>query len=269
MLLSDDWFLKYKELIYKESGIYFTKYNRSILESRLNTALKQHGLTDHDSFLKLLTSDKKEITGFIDSITTNLTKFFRNQAHFAAFEKIILPDLYKRNSSTKTLKLWSAVCSTGEEPYSLIISIIKTLPDYKNWNITIHASDISLRTLMTAKQGFYEKNKLSEIDKDILARCFINMNDGYEINPDIKKYIRFDYHNLMNACNFKEIDCIFCRNVIIYFDETAQEKVISSFYDTIKPFGYLFLGHSESLFFMKTKFKLFKTDNTTLYIKEP
>jgi chemotaxis protein methyltransferase CheR len=183
-------------------------------------------------------------------------------------EQVVLPEIVKRRGDQKCLSVWSAGCSTGEEPYSIAISILKSQPQVAPWDLRIHASDISLRTLMVAKQGFYDNSRVTHVPPDLLAKHFINLQDGYEVNPDLKKRVRFDYHNLQNVSPLRDLDVIFCRNVIIYFDEATQEKVIDFFYDALGPKGYLFLGHSESLFSMKTRFQLYKTDKTTLYYKD-
>lgn len=266
--ISDALFDSYKTLIYNESGISFTKYNRSILESRIANALKEKKIESPETFLKLLNDNKQEFTSFIDSITTNLTKFFRNDNHFHSLNNEILPELIKRAKEKGKIVLWSAGCSTGEEPYSLLISLLECLgPDASKIEIKIYASDISLKTLMVAKQGFYDSKKVNNVPKAYLDKYFEHMGDGYQIKSEYKKYIIFDFHNLLHHSNQKEVDMVVCRNVIIYFDEVAQKKVIDVFYGVLRDQGYLLLGHSESLFFMETQFKVHKTQKTTLYQK--
>lgn len=268
LTLTEPDFDRFRDLIRSASGIHFTRYNRSVLENRLDGALRKYALDSLDLLYRKLTTEKATLTEFIDSVTTNLTRFFRNEAQFEVLEQVILPELIRRKGAQKRLSIWSAGCSTGEEPYTIALSLLKVLPDARSWDLHIHASDISLRTLMVAKQGFYETSRVTHIPPDLLAKYFINLQDGYEVGPELKKLIRFDYHNLQHSTNLREMDIIFCRNVIIYFEESTQEKVVQSFYDTLGPKGYLFLGHSESLFSMKTRFQLYKSDKTTLYYKD-
>lgn len=266
--LTDTDFHKFKDLVYKKSGVFFSEYNKSVLESRINRSLKKHQLENPEDLYKLLTQNAGKCTDFIDSITTNLTRFFRNDAHFKVLKNTVWPWLKKKNQHKKTIKIWSAGCSTGEEPYSLIISAFERIPEFKDWQFKILASDISLKVLMKAKQGFYPQSKLGQVPSPILEKYFTKMDEGYTVNSDIKKLIKFDYHNLMNDCSFSDFDMIFCRNVIIYFDEATQKKVTDKFYRVLSDPGILFLGHSESLFFMETNFRQTKTeDNVTFYTK--
>jgi chemotaxis protein methyltransferase CheR len=264
--LTDADFEQYRRLIYSESGITFTPTNRSILESRLKEQLREKGGSVKDYFA-LISKDKEEMKAFLDSITTNLTRFFRNQAHFDALEHYVVPELLKlkKGSPSTVLKIWSAGCSTGEEPYTIAMLMSEILPP--PWKYEIVASDISLKCLMTAKEGFYPENRISGIPDNYLAKYFDKVEGGYKIHVDIMSKIRFDYHNLKNDSGLRNLDVVFCRNVIIYFDEAAQTAVINRFWDSMAAKSFLFIGHSESLFGMNTKFEFVKTEWATLYRK--
>ncbi|MDR0301005.1 MAG: protein-glutamate O-methyltransferase CheR [Treponema sp.] len=263
--LDDANFSLYRDLIYAESGITFTPTNRSILESRLKERLREKNLDSVKAYLDTIKSDKEELKGFLDSITTNLTRFFRNQAQFDAFEHYVIPELIKIRKTPGTIRIWSAGCSTGEEPYSLAMLLAEVLP--KPWNFEILASDISLKCLMTAKEGFYGDNRLDGIPESYLKKYFDKVDGGYKIHADIQSKIKFDYHNLKNDSQQRNLDVVFCRNVIIYFDDAAQAAVINRFWDSMASKSFLFIGHSESLFGMETKFEFVKTDWATLYRK--
>ena len=264
--LNDANFELYRALIYAESGITFTPTNRSILESRLKERLREKGVTSVTSYLDTIKSDKEELKGFLDSITTNLTRFFRNQAHFDALEKYVIPELINKIKKIPgTIRIWSAGCSTGEEPYTIAMLLNEILP--KSWNFEILASDISLKCLMTAKEGFYGESRIVGIPDNYLAKYFDKVDGGYKIHADIQSKIRFDYHNLKNDSGQKNFDVLFCRNVIIYFDEVAQTAVMKRFWDSMASKSFLFIGHSESLFGMDTKFEFLKTEWATLYCK--
>jgi chemotaxis protein methyltransferase CheR len=267
VFLNDVDFETYRKLIYAESSITFTAANRSILESRLRERLRDKGIDSVGAYFSKISTDKEELKGFLDAITTNLTSFFRNQPQFDAFKNYVVPELIHniKKASDHTVKVWSAGCSTGEEPYSIAMLLSEILPP--TWKIEILASDISLKCLMTAKEGFYEDNRISGIPPNYLVKYFDKVGQGYKIHPDIQTKIKFDYHNLKNDSGQHGIDVIFCRNVIIYFDEAAQNAVMNRFWDAMAPKSFLFIGHSESLFGMKTKFEFLKTESATLYRK--
>jgi chemotaxis protein methyltransferase CheR len=267
VFMTDADFEQYKTLIYNESGITFTPTNRSILESRLKERLREKGIDSVRTYFTTISKDTGEMKGFLDSITTNLTRFFRNQAHFDALEKFVVPELMniKKASGNNTIRIWSAGCSTGEEPYTIAMLMSHILPP--PWKFEIIASDISLKCLMTAKEGFYADNRITGIPDDYLKKDFEKVDGGYKVRPDIMSKIRFDYHNLKNDSGQRNLDIVFCRNVIIYFDEAAQTAVINRFWDAMAAKSFLFIGHSESLFGMETKFEFVKTQWATLYRK--
>jgi chemotaxis protein methyltransferase CheR len=263
---SDADFEQYRALIYSESGITFTSTNRSILESRLKERLRENGMDSVKTYFTAISKDKEELKAFLDSVTTNLTRFFRNQAHFDALEHFVVPELLKiKAGSSTTLKIWSAGCSTGEEPYTIAMLMSEILPP--PWKYEIVASDLSLKCLMTAKEGFYSDGRITGVPGNYLKKYFEKVEGGYKIRGDIMSNIRFDYHNLKNDSGLRNLDLVFCRNVIIYFDEAAQAAVINRFWDSMASKSFLFIGHSESLFGMDTKFEFVKTEWATLYRK--
>ncbi|MBN1648914.1 MAG: protein-glutamate O-methyltransferase CheR [Spirochaetales bacterium] len=265
--LSDGDFSKFRDLIYNHSGIHFSETNRTILESRLKERLRIAKLDNLATYYALINRDEGELKILLDSVTTNLTRFFRNTAHFQTFENYVIPDLIKqkRANGKKKIRLWSAGCSTGEEPYSLGISLREFLPP--DFEIEIIASDLSLKSLMTAKEGFYPDTRIGGVDQKYLTRYFEPSGNGFRIKDDIKSLVRFDYHNLKFDSGLRDLDVIFCRNVIIYFDEIAQQNVINKFWDALNNHSYLFIGHSESLFGMNTQFDFLKTDWACIYSK--
>ena len=265
--LTDADFEQYRNLIYNESGIHFTSTNRSILESRLKERLREKGLNSVKDYFSTIYRDQEELKSFLDSITTNLTRFFRNQAQFDALEHHVVPELLniKRPFGSDTIKIWSAGCSTGEEPYTIAMLLSEILPP--SWKYEIVASDLSLKSLMYAKEGFYKESQITGIPDSYIKKYFDKVDGGFKIRGDIRSKIRFDYHNLKHDSGLKGMDIIFCRNVIIYFDDAAQAGVINRFWDAMASKSFLFIGHSESLFGMDTKFEFLKTQWATLYRK--
>jgi chemotaxis protein methyltransferase CheR len=265
--LNDANFELYRKLIYAESGITFTPTNRSILESRLKEQIRDKKFATVKEYFDEISKNKEELKLFLDSITTNLTRFFRNQAHFDALEHHVVPELIKniKKTNSGTIRIWSAGCSTGEEPYTIAMLMKEILPP--GWTFDILASDISLKCLMTAKEGFYAESRIAGVPDHYLAKYFDKVDSGFKIHDDIHSKIRFDYHNLKNDSGQRNFDIVFCRNVIIYFDEAAQTAVINRFWDAMASKSFLFIGHSESLFGMDTKFEFLKTEWATLYRK--
>lgn len=267
-LLTDEQFERFRKTIYDESGITFSATNRSVLDSRLKERLREQKLASVDEYYKLIISNREEMKIMLDAVTTNLTRFFRNQPHFDALVNYVIPHVLeeKKKTGNKVVKVWSAGCSTGEEPYTIAMILKDILPFPYTFQIT--ASDLSLKSLMVGKQGFYPNSRIGGIPEKYLERFFTKTADGYQANKDLMDTIRFDYHNLKNDSGMRNLDIIFCRNVLIYFDEPAQLRVINHFWDALSPHSYLFIGHSESLFGMKTNFEFLKTDWACFYQKQ-
>lgn len=265
--LSDADFDQFRKLIYDESGITFSSTNRAILESRLKERLREKSIQHVQEYYHILIRDKEELKLMLDSVTTNLTRFFRNQPHFDALINYVLPAVLelKKGKADPKIRVWSAGCSTGEEPYTLAMILKDKLP--VGYPAEIIASDISLKSLMVGKAGFYPEARIVGIPDNYLQRFFDHKNNGYQVKDELMKMIRFDYHNLKNDSGLRSIDILFCRNVLIYFDEAAQKAVIDRFWESMSPKSYLFIGHSESLFGMKTGFEFLKTDWACLYQK--
>ena len=255
-------------MVYEESGICFNSVNRVVLESRINENIRARSLPDYDAYYQYLKKDRESLKEFLDSVTTNLTKFFRNEAQFVSLKQTVIPEIVARKAKTgsRVLRIWSAGCSTGEEPYSIAITVRES-EALRGSQVSIFASDISLKSLIAAKEGRYRKDKFEQIDKAIIDKYFDAMADEYIVRDELKKLITFDYHNLKHPSAIKNLDIIFCRNVIIYFDAESQKRTIDQFYDVLNAEGYLYLGHSESLFGMQTSFKFNKMDDSIVYTK--
>jgi len=265
--LSDADFELYRKLIYDESGITFSSTNRAILESRLKERLREKKSDSLREYYALIRGDKEELKTLLDSVTTNLTRFFRNQAHFDALEKHVVPELMKIKAAAgdRRLRFWSAGCSTGEEPYSVAMLLAEILPP--GWSFEVVASDISLKCLMVGKEALYPDQRIQGVPDTYLAKYFERKPGGYQLKDTIRKAVRFDYHNLKNDSGLKNLDVVICRNVLIYFDEVAQKGTVERFWEAMAPKSFLFIGHSESLFGMNTKFEFVKTDWATFYRK--
>lgn len=260
-------FLRFKELIYQSSGICFSDVNKVVLESRLSEIMRERKFPSLHAYYELVTQNEDELKKLLDAVTTNLTRFFRNIAHFDTLKNYAIPQIlkYKETTGDKTFKFWSAGCSTGEECYSVAIYLKEFLP--KDYKIKIVGSDISLTSLLTAQQGRYKKDKVKDVPPEYLEKYFTLDGDYYSVNNELKSLIQFDYHNLKYRPLLLNNDVVFCRNVLIYFDEAAQESVCNLIWETMAPFSFFFIGHSESLFGMNTSFTMKKTDWAFIYQK--
>lgn len=267
-ILCDADYEKFRTLIYDESGITFSPTNRSILDSRIKEILREKAIATPSDYYALVTKDPEEMKYMLDCVTTNLTRFFRNQPHFDAFINYVIPNVVERKKAgaDRKIKIWSAGCSTGEEPYTIAMIMKEICPEGFTFQIT--ASDISLKSLMVGQKGFYADSKVDGIPQNYLEKYFTKVEGGYQIKKEIMDTVRFDYHNLKNDSGARNLDVVFCRNVLIYFDENAQKAVIDRFFEAMAEQSYLFIGHSESLFGMNTQFEFLKTDWACLYYKK-
>jgi len=266
-LITDKDFEDFRILIYKECGIHFTESNKPILMQRLRERLNAQKIDNARAYYSILLSDKEELKSFLDAVTTNLTWFFRNQGQFDGLEHFAIPELIniKKPKNDTILRVWSAGCSTGEEPYSIAMLLSEKLPP--SWKYQIVASDLSLKCLMTAKEGVYEKGKVQGVPPAWLAKYFDDADGSYKVKDFLKANIKFDYHNLKHTSPWRNFDIVFCRNVLIYFDEVTQLEIVTHFWDAMTPNAFIFIGHSESLIGLKTKFEFVKSKWTTLYKK--
>lgn len=255
------------DMVYHASGIVFQDSNLTVLESRLKAVLKEKQCS-LEAYVHELQINKEEFRYFLDFVTTNFTSFFRYPRHFEMLEKDILPLLVEKNSKNK-LVLWSAGCSTGEEPYSLAITLDRFLQKHAllNWEYLVIGSDISLQSLFTAKEGIFPEKALVKVPPDIVSRYFVKHPTGYQVHSSLMKHVRFDYHNLIYDNGLRDIPIVFCRNVLIYFDLAVQIKVLENIHRTMAEGGFLFIGHSESLIGITNLFYPKSLSNGIVYVR--
>jgi chemotaxis protein methyltransferase CheR len=260
-LLSDREFRLFRDLIYEECGISLSVEKRSFLESRLRRRLEELGITSGYEYYRVITGPQgrsKELPALLDSLMICETSFFRNLPQFDLFREVVLPEIAakKEKVGSRMLRVWSAGCSTGQEPYSAVIALLETLPNRDSWNMRVVASDLSFTALERAQSGLYRADQLKGIDPGSVAKYFRQENEHYVISDAVKKRVIFDYHNLKNDNGLRGLDIIFCRNVMIYFDAEEQRRLVSRFANCLVPGGFLFLGHAESLQGLSTRFAM-------------
>jgi len=271
MVLSDDEFKLFSHLVYNESGLIIKETKKEFLQARLQKRLQANNLTSYYRYYKFITDKtrgQRELLDLVDSLTINETSFFRNRPQFDLFSSLVIPTLFKKKSSDeKKIRLWSAGCSRGQEPYSIAMSILMQVESIKTWNIKILASDISLRMLECAQKGIYSEHDMESLAPEMRSRYFDKVEVNFQIKPQVKQLVVFDYHNLKYENGLKGLDVIFCRNVMIYFDQQEQIRLIEKFYHCLADGGYLFLGHAESLQGLSDKFRFIFHNKGAVYQK--
>lgn len=257
----------FREYIKERSGINIQEGNIYTLEEAISERLKKtkiENVRDYYNFLKFHPAGREEeFREFLNFITIRETHFFRNPPHFKALEKKILPEIRDK----KSIRIWSAGCSTGEEPYSIAITVMENIPEYSEKKIEIFASDISEYALKFAKEGIYDKKSVRHTEEKILKKYFIQKENKYYLKEEVKKLVKFFFHNLITDIYPPLLDLIFCRNVTIYFDKETTKKVIAKFYRNLNNGGYLIIGHSESLYGINDQFELVDVGETFIYKK--
>lgn len=262
-----------RDFIYQHCGIFFDEESRFFLEKRLSKRLQYHRLKNFKDYYYLLRYNKvkdQELNEVINIVTTNETYFFREDFQLKTFTDEILPELKVRKESggeEKKLRIWSAGCSTGEEPYTIAMLMIDK-PEFRDWQIEIIGTDISHRVLQVARKGVYGDASFRSTGDLIKKRFFTPVDGKFRINDDVRSLVSISHLNLFDSPRVSllgKMDVVFCRNVIIYFDIAAKKKVIESFYQRLRPEGFLLLGHSESLMNITSSFALRHFANDMVY----
>lgn len=253
-------FNRLREIVYEKSGINLTENKKALVTARLNKRLRALGLNSHREYLEYLLNDStgNELIHMIDVISTNVTRFFRESNHFDFLKRVFVSWV---EMGQRRFGMWSAGCSSGEEPYSMAMVLLEALPPYANVDLKILATDISTQMLEKASEGIYDEKRVMEIPRMLLNKYFIKeRSDGevrYRVSDRLKKVIVFRRLNLAKPPFPMRgpLDVIFCRNVMIYFDKHVRENLLREFYRLLRNDGYLFLGHSESITGIKTGFR--------------
>lgn len=257
-------------MIYKETGIFYEYNKKYYVQKRLEKRAQMYGMESLNEYYIMLrfTDNLSEFYKLINDLTVNETYFFRDFPQLRNFAEDILTVFERENIHEKKIKVWCAACSTGEEAYTLAIILLEMLDNPEEWEIKILASDINSEVLQRARNGLYDARAVKEVPPEYLEKYFTRHRDQYLINYDVKRYITFKQINLMDEEVMNDIrgyDFIFCRNCLIYFDDQSRKSVVSKFYESLKPGGYVFLGHSESVGRISSAFKVTRMGDTIVY----
>lgn len=270
--LTDQEFDQISALVKSHCGINLHDGKKQLVKSRLSKRLRQLNLSTFQAYIRFLERDNggDELVAMLDLISTNLTSFFRESAHFDYLAEVVMPRIIaKQPPAQKRLRIWSAGCSSGEEPYTIAIVANECIPGLDAWDARILATDLSTRVLERARDGIYSAKQMASVPSGLLARYFncveTRPERRYQSNALLKRLIYFARVNLMEPWSMRgPFDVVFCRNVMIYFDKPTQAKLIGRFWELLAPGGVLFLGHSESLAGVQHRFEYVQP---TVYLK--
>lgn len=274
LIMSDEEFHLLRDCVYSHCGIFFDNDSKYLLEKRLArrvTTLNLPSFRDYYHYLKYNRKKDQELMDIMDILTTNETYFFRESFQLKAFTDEIIPELIKAKGSTgsRSLRIWSAGCSTGEEAYTIAM-LLHGIKGLRGWNIEIIGTDISQRVLQHARRAVYGKSSFRATDEEYVKRFFVEQDDGFKVCDEIRNLVTISHLNLFDTNRMVmlgKMNLIFCRNVIIYFDPAAKKRVVESYFNSLCDGGYLLLGHSESLMNITTLFTLRHFKNDMIYQK--
>jgi chemotaxis protein methyltransferase CheR len=260
---------EFRTLIEERSAILFDASRERFFSPRVNQYVREIGEQDAAGLLRRIRGSNVEYDRFLESLLTQETSFFRYPAIFQALERVVLPEVQARKmwSNPRVLRIWSAGCSTGEEPYSIAITVADTLPFADAWQIEILATDISRDALQFAERGIYTDRSITNVSPGQLQAHFTNLGDSWQVKPRIRRMISFAPMNLARSVYVGRMDCIFCMNVLMYFSEARRNELIRRFYDALEPGGLFFLGHSESMKNVPVKFETAVYGDCKYYVK--
>ncbi len=275
--LSSEEFSSLRDFIYTQCGIFIHENRKYLIENRLVGRLRELNLKRYSEYYNYLRFDvgrQQELKRLFEVITTNETSFYRNPPQLKTFQQVVLPAYIEkqRKQGMRKLRIWSAGCSTGEEPYTLAMILHEVLgAEIATWDIRITANDLSEAVLAAARRGIYSEYSLRTTPKDIVAKYFTKEQNTFHVSPKLKRLVSFGQINLNDKRQLARLErshIIFCRNVIIYFDDVMKRSVISAFYDNLLPGGALLIGHSESLHGISSTFKPEHHTGTLVYRKQ-
>jgi len=257
---TDACFERVRQFVTEHTGIVLTDKKKDMVYGRLSKRIRKGGFGSFEAFCDELEAGNEEEQDFmINAITTNLTAFFRENHHFEYLAETLIPELIEKKGHNKRLRIWSAGCSTGEEPYSIAMTLKEALPDFDDWDVKILATDLDANVVAHGKAGIYREDRITGIPDSRIKRWFKrgrgDQSDMVKVSSELQQMISFKRLNLLHEWPMKgPFDLMFCRNVVIYFDKDTQRGLFDRYADILVPDAHLFIGHSETLYKVCTRF---------------
>ena len=232
----------FKKAVFELTKVDLNAYKEKQMKRRIDTLINKHGIVGYDKYVQALKTDQALFDEFVNYITINVSEFYRNPDQWALLDKDVIPELIGKFG--KNLKIWSAACSTGDEPYSLVMALSRHIPLNQ---VKIYATDLDKQVIQKAKIGLYAEKSVASVPADLKQKYFTKVGPSYQISEEIKKRVEFTEHNLLRDTYPTDYHLIVCRNVLIYFTEEAKDEVFRKFQKALAPGGILFIGSTEQI----------------------
>ncbi|MCJ2089998.1 chemotaxis protein [Methylobacterium sp. E-005] len=271
-VVTDSDFVRFRDFFYRKTGIMFADNKRYFVDKRLQERMLASGQTQFRDYFNMIRfqASGEEFQTLVNLMTVNETYFYREEYQFRCLVQSILPEVTRRKRPGDPVRIWSVPCSTGEEPYSIAFQLLDTWPDVDRYDIEIVATDIDTTVLEQAKRGLYGDRSVQHVPKATLERYTRRVRGAYEVIPDIRDSIAFARVNLSDSLStrqFRNFDVVFCRNLLIYFDDASRRDAAQTIYEALRPGGFVCLGHSESMSRISSLFELRKFTEAIVYQK--
>ncbi len=274
-VITTEEFLRFRDFFYQKTGVQFSEAKRYFVDKRIAERARANDSETFRQYFMLLRLEKTgtELQQLINLLTVNETYFFRESYQLDSLVRFVLPQIAARKRPGNAIRIWSLPCSTGEEPYSIAMSMLDAWPRSDEFEIEISGSDVDTRVLGDARAGIYGERSLQHASADIRARYFTRLPGNlYQIIPELRESIEFFQLNISSKAEmsrFRNLDVIFCRNLLIYFDDLSRREAVESIYESLAPGGFVYLGHSESMSRMSSLFTPRRLGDCIVYQRPP
>jgi chemotaxis protein methyltransferase CheR len=272
LAISKEDFLKFREFFYRKTGIQFDDSKRYFVDKRLIERIEVTQSGNFRNYFIMLRFDasENELQTLTNLMTVNETYFFREEYQFQCLVGSILKEITDKKKDNAPIRIWSVPSSSGEEPYSIAMYLLEYWPGISQWDVEIISSDIDTRIIAQARRGYYTPRSVMNLPQKLLDKYFRISGDGYQMKDDLRQTVEFTRVNLMEPADvrgYRGFDVIFCRNLLIYFDDLSRRQTSDTFFDALKPGGFLCLGHSESMSRISSLFQVRKFPDSIVYQK--
>jgi len=271
-IISDEDFRKFREYFYRKTGIQFEQSKRYFVDKRLIDRIQATGSENFRNYFMMLRfeANGQELQTLVNLMTVNETYFFREEYQFECLVNSMLGEITRRKKDKSPIRIWSIPSSSGEEPYSIVLYLLERWAGIDQWDVEIISSDIDTDIIARAQRGFYSARSVQHLPKRLLEKYFTASATGYQINDELRQMVEFTRVNLVNQADvraYRDFDVIFCRNLLIYFDDMSRRQAADTFFDALNPGGFVCLGHSESMSRISSLFRVRKFPEAIVYQK--